>query len=127
MRYNKILRELIFAQNCAKCCYFAQKCYKTEAKVCVPFRKTCAKVLRTKTLILRTKIKGSAIKTIMIKYAKKICNCRSNGLNGTRSRTYCIFGTMFKVSFLWFKVYTPVYTVQIIDYIVYRSLTAYRL
>ena len=71
MRYNKILRELIFAQNCAKCCYFAQKCYKTEAKVCVPFRKTCAKVLRTKTLILRTKIKGSAIKTIMIKYAKK--------------------------------------------------------
>ena len=42
MRYNKMLREMIFAQNCAKCFYFAQRFYATEAKFCVPFRKSFA-------------------------------------------------------------------------------------
>ena len=49
--YCKFWREMIFALNFAKCCFFAQEVYAKEAKLCVPFLKNCAKVLRTKTLI----------------------------------------------------------------------------
>ena len=39
IRNSKILCEMIFAQNSAKCCLFAQKCYATEENFCIPFSK----------------------------------------------------------------------------------------
>ena len=47
MRYNKMLREMIFAQNCAKCFYFAQRFYAQKQN----FAFRSAKVLRLKTLV----------------------------------------------------------------------------
>ena len=47
---SAILREIKFANDCAKCYFFAQKCNATKAKVYAFFRKNCAKVLRMETL-----------------------------------------------------------------------------
>ena len=58
-----MLREMTFALDYAKGCFFEQKCYTTEAKLCVPFRKNCTNVLWTKTLsvplIYREDLKNS--------------------------------------------------------------------
>ena len=42
---SSILREMMFANDCAKCYFFAPKCIATKGNVFAFFRKNCAKVL----------------------------------------------------------------------------------
>ena len=49
-RNSAILREMKFANDCAKCYFFAQKRSATKAKMFAFFRKNYPKVLRMETL-----------------------------------------------------------------------------